>query len=498
MGAPLAPGTVLHGRYTVTMLLRSGPAGALYQGTDVLAAAKILVIYEAADPSPDAQARFEQEARLLSGLEHPSLPVVLDSFAEPSGRQYLVLLGFEEPSLAEALAGGRSFAEGDVLPWFARLVAAVEHLHSQNPSVIHGGISPANIVITADGTPHLMGLVELEVARAPDSAEAGAVFRAPEQDEGWADERTDVYGLGATLYALLTGHAPASAGARAAGKELVPPREFNKGISPHVEAAILKAMALDPAQRLADVAQLWQALTQPGLLAGEGDRAVARPRVAKQRPPRRARALLVGGGGGLALVAAALLAWRLLPLGQAEVVPPSPTAAQAAARTAVQPLSVPTATMGVPAAEPATSVPTPEPATEVAVTQPAPSPTPRPAATRWFAGPSASATPRWFPPPVAMSPAEGAVITGAVEFRWSWPYELAEDEYFDLQVYRYSTEPRGIAWCKEPHYTAQSMLAGKGRYEWRVRVIHGRDGQVEGVVSDPSPTRILDWRPESE
>ena len=111
MGAPLASSTVLHGRYTITKLVQVGPSGALYEGSDALAAAKVVIIRETDDPSPEAQARFEGEARMLASFEHPSLPVVLDSFAEPSGRQYLVLLGFEEPNLGQALAGGRAFAE---------------------------------------------------------------------------------------------------------------------------------------------------------------------------------------------------------------------------------------------------------------------------------------------------------------------------------------------------------------------------------------------------
>ncbi len=89
-------------------------------------------------------------------------------------------------------------------------------------------------------------------------------------------------------------------------------------------------------------------------------------------------------------------------------------------------------------------------------------------------------------------------MKGSIDFRWSWPYTLAEDEYFDLQVYRIGVEPTGIAWCKEPYYHPRSLLPGRGQYQWRVRVIRGRDGQVEAVVSDPSPVRMLTWEPRSE
>lgn len=499
MGAPLASGTVLHGRYTITMRLQGGSGGALYQGTDALAAAKVVVIYEATDPSPEARARFEQEAQMLAHLEHPSLPVVLDSFEEPSRRQYLVLLGFQEPNLGTVLAGGRSFSEGDVLAWFTYLVSAVEHLHAQQPPIIHGRISPANIVITADGTPHLTGLVGVQGAEAPGEVTSGGPFLAPEQRDGLADERTDVYALGATLYALLTARAPADAAARADGKDLTPPRQIARGVSRQVEVAILKAMALDPAQRPPGVVEFWQALTQPGQPDAAGARRNwQRPTVPEMRRPRLPR-LLLAAGAVVALAALALLGGYLLHLSGTESAPPSPTVVHAVATSTVaQAASAPTATAVPPTAVSPTAVPptsTPQPTATVVVPTPRPTAraTPVPAATRWFAGPTASATPRWFPAPTLVSPG-GGVLKGPVEFRWSWPYTLADDEYFDLQVYRMGLEPKGIAWCKEPYYAADGLLAGEGQYQWRVQIIRGTDGKVEGVVSDPSPARSFTWQ----
>lgn len=493
MGATLAPGTVLHGRYIIDAPIQTGHTSALYRGSDALAAAKVVLIRENADTSPEARARFEQEAQALARLEHPSLPVVLDRFEEPSGRQYLVVLGYAEPHLGAVVARRGALAEGEVLPWFDRLLDAVAHLHAQEPPILHGRITPARIVLTADGTPHLTGLLELEEAPDADASKAGLPFQAHEQLAGLADERTDVYGLGATLYALLTGNAPPDAKARAGGAELMPPRQIVKSISAETEAAILRAMALNPDDRFQGPAQMQRALERvgrPGVWSGAA---------APDRMPRsRKWYLLPLAGMGVLIMLGAATLWHLARSGEGQRVAlaPSPSATAAATATALPPSPAPsaTATPMPTATQPATATPSRAPTATPTVATATPAPPTRTPTVRWIAGPKPSATPRWFPPPTLVYPSEGAWLIGGVEFRWSWPCALADDEYFDLQVYRIGMVPKGIAWCKEPYYRTTGLLLGEGQYLWRVQIIRGRAGIVEGVVSDPSPARGFTWR----
>ena len=490
MGDTLAPGTVLRGRYVIESPIQVGRFGALYRGSDTLGAARVVLIREHADPSPEAQARFWEEAALLAGLDHPSLPVVLDSFVEPSGRQYLVVLGYVEPHLGLVLAQKGALAEGEALVWFGRLLGAVAHLHAQQPPILHGHISPGRIVLTADGTPHLMGLIDVE-----DTGDAGAAqeempFLAPEQREGRADERSDVYGLGATLYALLTGSAPPDARARAAGAALKPPREAVKAISPQVEAVILQAMALDPDERFAGPGQMLQALERGAALS------VWHGAAAPDRIPHSPswHVLALAGVSVAALLAAGALLWHSTQRREGASAAPLPSPAATVTAAAPRPAEAvatpqPTATPEQQAT--ATASPAPTVTSTTAPDVPAP-PTSAPTA-RWFAGPPATSTPRWFPPPSLVYPAEGASFTGGVEFRWSWPYTLADDEYFDLQVYRVGMQPKGIAWCKQPYYRTTGLLLGEGQYFWRVQVIRGTGGQVQGLVSDPSSARLFAW-----
>jgi serine/threonine-protein kinase len=229
--------------------------------------------------------QFQREASILARLDHPNLPKVSDYFSE-GDRDYLVMDYVPGPDLhqmaADARRQGRFLDENTVVSWGAQLCDALTYLHHQTPPVLHRDVKPANIKLTPEGRTKLVdfGLVKPLDPDDPQTLTSlhgvGSLPYTPlEQyvDElGHTDPRSDLYALGATLYHLLTCQEPPSAQARFLDPSLlIRPRKINPAISPHVEAAVLLALALHPYERPTSV-QEWQAtLTGQSAPHAEGE-----------------------------------------------------------------------------------------------------------------------------------------------------------------------------------------------------------------------------------
>jgi len=268
MNSKLTTGQVLQGRYRIVRLLGEGGYGAVYLVQDTRLGGKYLALKESFDSSPEAQRQFQLEANLLASLSHPHLPRVSDYFIEPSGRQYLVMDFIEGQDLAELLVQRQApLPEGQAVTWMLQVCQAVAYLHGQRPHpIIHRDIKPPNIKITPAGRAVLVdfGIAKIYVPKKGTARIAKAVssgFSPPEQYAGTTDTRSDVYALGATLYALVTGTVPPDAFDRLVKQTpLAPSRCYNPRLSPAVEQVILQAMELDPRRRFPSAQEMWQAL----------------------------------------------------------------------------------------------------------------------------------------------------------------------------------------------------------------------------------------------
>jgi len=266
---PLETGILLNNRYRIVKLLGQGGFGAVYRAWDVNLSGPC-AIKENFDTSPAAQNQFLREASILYNLRHPNLPKVTDHFSVPGQGQYLVMEYIEGQDLQEKIdqAGG-PLPEAQVLPWIIQVCDALNYLHHRTPPIIHRDIKPANVRITPDGTVYLVdfGIAKLYDPERKTTLGARAVTPGYSPFEQYGqkptDARTDVYALGATLYAALTGRSPIESIERIGGATLPPPRTLNPGISPQVEAAILQAMSLMPEQRYQRVGNLKEALYSP-------------------------------------------------------------------------------------------------------------------------------------------------------------------------------------------------------------------------------------------
>jgi len=95
--------------------------------------------------------------------------------------------------------------------------------------------------------------------------------------------------------------------------------------------------------------------------------------------------------------------------------------------------------------------------------------------------------------PELLYPLEGGKVRDfSLTLRWAWAGALAEDEYFDVRLWRVGTERRGIAWTKNREYTQRYLQ--EGGYLWTVVVIRGSNGIVESELSQEPKAVIFDWQ----
>lgn len=285
------------GGYEVERELARGGMGVVYLAHDPRGRRVAIKVILAADLSdPESLARFRREAEALALLDHPGILRVHDHGVE-DGRPYTVIEYLAGPTLAERVETEGPLPEAEVTRIGARLADALAHAHARG--VLHRDLKPGNVILD-DGEPVLVDF-GLALSLGFDRSrltETGTIlgsvdFMAPEQARGEKDlgNQVDVYGLGATLYTLLSGAPPFSGATALRVLERVvgeppPPLRASHGLA----AIVLRCLEKDPEQRFADAAAVAEALREVSL---GGARRARSPWVWR-----------VGAAAGLALVAA--------------------------------------------------------------------------------------------------------------------------------------------------------------------------------------------------
>lgn len=266
------------GDYELLQELGRGGAGVVYRARDRAlgrnVALKVLLSGEWA--SPDFVERFRTEATAAAALTHPHIVPVFD-FGEIEGRHYLVMGLVSGGSLAERLRRPNApLTPEQAARFVAKLARAVHHAHQRG--VLHRDLKPANVLLDADQEPQLtdFGLAKW-VAREGTLTQTHMVlgtpaYMSPEQAGGRTHEvttGTDIYGLGAILYELLTGCPPFAGGTSAETVRHVledpprRPRSLNPAVPKDLEVIALKCLEKAPQRRygsaeaLADELERW-------------------------------------------------------------------------------------------------------------------------------------------------------------------------------------------------------------------------------------------------
>ncbi len=252
----ITPGTLLNNRYRIMAVLGQGGMGAVYKALDENLGIPVAV-KENLFLTEEYSRQFQREANILASLRHPSLPRVRDYFTLPGVGQYLVMDFIEGEDLRQRIERISNLPEEEVVLIGAHICDALTHLHNRTPPVIHRDIKPGNIKVTPDG--HVV-LVDFGLAKemvqdnqvTTTGARAMTPGYSPPEQYGTArtDARSDVYSLGATLYAALTGVIPEDSLSRATGKiNLTSIRQLRPKINRKLASVIEQALEVDPDDR---------------------------------------------------------------------------------------------------------------------------------------------------------------------------------------------------------------------------------------------------------
>lgn len=264
----LTPGTLLNERYRIISILGQGGMGAVYRAVDEHLEISVAV-KENLFLSEDYSRQFKREAAILAGLRHPNLPRVADYFSIPGQGQYLVMDYIDGEDLRQRIERINTVPEQEVILIGVAICEALSYLHSRTPPIIHRDIKPGNIKITPEGEIALVDFGLAKVMRGSQATTTGARamtpgYSPPEQyGTARTDARTDVYSLGATLYAALTGIIPEDGLARATGKaELTSIRQLQPKIERRLAAVIEKSLAIEPEERYQTAEEFKKALVE--------------------------------------------------------------------------------------------------------------------------------------------------------------------------------------------------------------------------------------------
>ena len=258
-------------RYVIEDMLGQGGFGAVYKVRDRRVKGNVFALKEVVDPDRHQRESFAFEGEILKRLDHAALPRVYRIFEDARHSRVGMLMDYIEGSNLEQLRlqqSGRRFSLPQVLRMMRPIIDAIVYLHAQNPPIIHRDIKPANIIIPISGEGSV--LVDFGIAKEYDKDSTTTAIRhcspgygAPEQYIRDTSTRTDIYGIAATFYTLLTGEVPIEALyriTRLSGNRpdpLLAVHDIVQDVPEDVSDAISRALAVNSNDRFATVEEFW-------------------------------------------------------------------------------------------------------------------------------------------------------------------------------------------------------------------------------------------------
>ena len=330
----LTPETIIDGRFEVVSVLGEGGMGIVYsvRHAEMERTVALKMLRASLAHEPDKIARFRNEAKALSSLNHRNIIQVHSIGVTASGQPYIVMEELNGESLADIIKKRGPLSYQEALPLFIDVCNGVNYAHQYG--IIHRDIKPSNLIVIDDNGKPLVKIVDFGIAKILGSDQAltqpgtllGSVhYLSPELIEGKpADRISDNYALGCTLYELLSGQPPF------AGDNIYETVQLQQQSAPpavnavfpgaHIpdtlEQVLHRAMARDPGQRYQTAEQLTSDLSS--MIAGHGS--------VEQKSLFSGRSVLLKkvntGKMHLGLAATCLIAMAVLNFGAHSKLPP--------------------------------------------------------------------------------------------------------------------------------------------------------------------------------
>lgn len=247
----------LEKKYEIIEESGRGGSGTVYKALD-----KHLNCYVAIKEFHKGEEALEKEMELLKGLKHPALPHVMD-YLEVKERKYLVMEYIEGMTLENYVSKFGRIGQEQAVAWTLELAKVLTYLHGRNEPVIYQDMKPSNVMVNDRGEVRLIdfGSAYLKYRESGSTYICAGTYgyAAPEQfgclaREG-VDERSDVYGLGATLHYMLTGNDPSLP-----PFVMQPLRFYNAALSSGLEKIVKRATEKEKEKRYQSIGQMEEAL----------------------------------------------------------------------------------------------------------------------------------------------------------------------------------------------------------------------------------------------
>lgn len=258
----------IHERYEIITQIGKGGMSSVYLAKD-LNLDSYWAVKQVTNKSTTEFLAFKKEVELLASLNHPDIPRIVDRVE--IGDDYFVVMDFVDgTSMSKIVNIYGPMEEKEVIKYGIQLCNVLEYLHTvrQNP-IVYRDLKPDNIMLTSSGSTKLIDFgIACECERgkkSPVETLGTRGYAAPEQYRGASnilDERTDIYGLGATLFFLASGITP---GTPPAGVPAL--RSVSTKASDSLEYVIAKCTADDPEKRYKNMPELRTDLENIGRLS---------------------------------------------------------------------------------------------------------------------------------------------------------------------------------------------------------------------------------------